>query len=140
MTNPSQTLIIIRGLPGSGKSTLAKRIACGAAGDVHVEADMFPKYWETGSYVFNPAYIREAHHWCMDIAEQGLKDGHTVIVSNTFTEAWEYATYLHMAKVYEVPAQVIEVHGPWTSIHGVPESTMEKMRDRWQPTTVSDLL
>ena len=123
------TLIIIRGLPGSGKSTLAKSLI--KDNDTHLEADMF---WGA-DYAFDASKLKDAHAWCLNSAQLAMehKKG-DVIVSNTFTQAWEAASYVESATHFGYQVQVIEVNGPWVSVHGVPEDVMEKMRNRFQST------
>jgi predicted kinase len=130
-------LIIIRGLPGSGKSTLAEHLQ--ASFNAHwfgtiasvFEAD---QYFQTlAGYKFDGTKLREAHNDCQRRAFDWMKDGNIAIVSNTFTQRWEYQPYLDMAKELDAPVQVIEVHGDFGNIHGVPPDKIESMRKRWEP-------
>lgn len=123
-------LRIIRGVPGSGKSSLAQALAM-ATGDVHVEADQF-MVDQDGNYHFNPARLSECHRLCLSVTRENLEAGRNVIVSNTFTRKWEMKPYLDMAEELSVDVQVIQVSGPWDNVHGVPEGTLKKMRDRWE--------
>lgn len=126
-------LTIVRGLPGSGKSTLASRLASKVTNRVAYvfEADQY--FERDGSYKFDASKLKEAHQWCQAITEHNLKNGGAVFVANTFTQRWEYQPYLDMAKELGVKVQVIDVHGDFGSIHGVPEETMTRMRNRWEP-------
>ena len=56
-----------------------------------------------------------------------------VIVSNTFTTEKELKFYLDMADVcgYAVTSLVVENRHGNNSIHGVPEETMVKMKNRF---------
>ncbi len=128
-------LIIIRGLPGSGKSTLAEHLEASfnsTNGEVArvFEADQF--FQTLGGYKFDGTKLREAHLDCQARTRAWLKKGNIAIVSNTFTQRWEYDPYLDMAKQYNVPVQVIEVHGDFQNIHGVPPDKIESMRERWE--------
>ena len=120
-------LTLIRGLPGSGKSTMAK-----AMPGIHVEADQY--FMRGGSYRFDRCKLKEAHEWCLRETETALRNGHRVNVSNTFTQRWEMRPYLDLAKSIGVPVNVIEATGNWTNVHGVPDSVIQKMRDRWEST------
>lgn len=122
-----QQLIIIRGLPGSGKSTIAKSLT----GFIHVEADQF-FIAKDGEYKFDASKLKDAHAWCMEMAESGLVDGKNVVVSNTFTRRWEFLPYINMAKKHGIAANVIIACGRFNNIHGVPDAVIAQMAARWE--------
>tara|TARA_A100000172_G_C3008150_1_gene98752 strand:+ start:95 stop:685 length:591 start_codon:yes stop_codon:yes gene_type:complete len=121
-------LFLVRGLPGSGKTTIAQQLT-----QHYVEADMF--FMKDGRYNFDPAKLPQAHKWCL----QQTKDFMTlwgyekIAVSNTFTEEWEMAEYVNLAKKngYKVHTLVVENRHGSESIHDVPEATMQAMEDRF---------
>ena len=119
-------LVLIRGLPGSGKSTSARSMH----GFEHFEADMF--FERGGSYSFDPAQLPAAHAWCLQRASDALQEGKAVVVSNTFTRSWEMAPYIDAAERYGASVQIIEAKGGWPNVHGVPESAIQRMIDRWE--------
>ena len=119
-------LVLIRGLPGTGKSTLAKQFAS-CPNWLHVEADMW-MVDENGIYSFNPTRLKEAHAQCRKMAELGLDQGKNVVVSNTFTQRWEFEPYTLMTPNHVI----IELTKEYGSIHGVPEESMQRMRNRWE--------
>lgn len=123
---------LIRGLPGSGKSHLANTIAAGERA-YHFEADMF---FQLNGYKFDRALLGDAHGWCLARFKEALKEGRSVVVSNTFTQSWEIFPYLQDCKEHGITPQVIECHASFGSVHGVPDATITKMRDRWEPTSV----
>jgi tRNA uridine 5-carbamoylmethylation protein Kti12 len=128
-------LIIIRGLPGSGKSTLAEHLEASfnsTNGEVArvFEADQYFQTLE--GYKFDGTKLREAHDDCQRRAFDWMKLGNIAIVSNTSTQRWEYQPYISMAKMLNMPVQVIEVHGDFGNIHGVPPDKIESMRNRWE--------
>jgi predicted kinase len=100
----------------------------------HVEADQF--FMVNGKYMFDPAKLPEAHASCLKQTRKHLVQGDYVFVSNTFTQRWEYQPYLDLAAELDVPVQVIEVHGEFKSVHSVPEETLTRMRNRWEPHTI----
>jgi adenylylsulfate kinase-like enzyme len=132
-------LIIIRGLPGSGKSTLAGMMSYHLNVKDGKNCQVFEadQYFTdaNGNYHFDGTKLREAHDSCKERTRAWLTQrGYNVaIVSNTFTQRWEYQPYLDMAKKLDVPVQVIEVHGNFGNIHGVPPEKIESMRKRWEP-------
>jgi predicted kinase len=125
----SKGLILIRGLPGSGKSTVAKNLASSTMGYTrHIETDMF---WGP-NYEFDISRIKEAHAWCQSETEKWLNDDNIVIVSNTFTTAFELLPYFDIAKKYNVRPQIILCQGSFGSVHNVPAEVLEKMAARFE--------
>lgn len=126
-------LILIRGVPGSGKSTLAKKIMYEQVPYIglHIEADDF-FINNDGEYQFDPSKIKAAHNWCQVETERALKNGTSVIVSNTFTQLWEMQPYFEMAKKHNAEVVVYLCQGNFKNIHGVPDAKVKQMRDRFE--------
>ena len=120
-------LLLIRGLPGSGKSTMAKELMKPLDAK-HFEADMFFVDIH-GNYEFDPSKLKDAHLWCKTVTKQALRNGHNVIVSNTFTQKWEMAVYIDMDCA---TFAVIEAKGEYESVHGVPKDKIQLMKNRWE--------
>lgn len=118
-------IILVRGLPGSGKSTYAKKLNC-----LHVEADMF--FVKDGEYNFQPGLIASAHEWCQKAAFNAMDWDMDVVVTNTFTQLWEMQPYLDMAAELDADVQVIKLTTQFGSVHGVPETALKAMMDRWE--------
>jgi predicted kinase len=124
-------LTLIRGLPGSGKSTLAGIMIDAWGGKtLHYEADQYFK--RTGEYLYDGSKIGHAHSWCQALTLQSLTDGMDVIVSNTFVTLKEMEPYIQMARDCGTTLNVIECKSNFGSVHNVPQSTLDKMRGRWQ--------
>lgn len=136
MLNP--TLFLIRGVPGSGKSTFARHLW----NDCEIcEADKYFYDKETGEYNFNPSKLKAAHEWCRNEVENRMKENKQnsryypeIVVSNTFTQEWEMEPYFKLAKEYGymVTSIIIENRHGGTNVHGVPEESIRKMKDRFE--------
>lgn len=131
-------LILIAGAPGSGKSTLAHemiKIFSKSGTAVHYEADQY--FGRTGVYKFDPKKILDAHKACKDNVSNAMKfDVDTIIVANTFTEQWERVFYLNAARDYGYIVNFVHLTTQYKNIHGVPDSTVEKMKAKFQPFSI----
>ncbi|GLS89900.1 ATPase AAA [Psychromonas marina] len=126
------TLTLIRGLPGSGKSTLAQQLVSAANNTlIHLEADMYFVNSE-GEYHFQPALIKQAHQWCESQCLLALQQKQSVVVANTFVKQWEMNAYRQLAKQLGARLEIKICTGKYQSIHDVPTSTINKMRQQWQ--------
>lgn len=121
-------LFILRGVPGSGKSTLAKSIGV----DEIFEADQYFVN-EKGEYNWVKEGLPLAHAWCTKSVMSAMEKGvPKIAVANTFTEHWELNPYLEAARIhgYRIFCMVVEnMHGK-ENIHGVEESTVDRMKRR----------
>jgi len=123
-----KNLIIVRGLPGSGKSTFAKllgRAVC-TADDFHTDRN--------GNYNWKPENVGRAHEWCKRKCKRFMKAGiETVIIANTSTTEDEIRPYIMIAKNYgyRVFSIVVENRHGGVNEHHVPETTLEKMKNRF---------
>jgi len=133
----SKLLVLLRGLPGSGKSSFAKHMW---SDFVICEADQF-FYNPEGNYNFDPSKLRDAHKYCRDRVETFMSDNEKnpqfypeIVVSNTFTREWEMDEYFKLAKKYDyqVVSLIVENRHGNKNIHGVPDSKMEEMRNRFE--------
>ena len=126
-------LIIVRGLPGSGKSTHAKHNLIRIQDwdkTVHLETDMY--FIKNGVYQFDGNLIKKAHEWCYKTTEVFLNQKYNVVVSNTFTQKWEFDKYLTLAEELGIPYKVIRMTGNYGNIHDVPEDILKRMADRFE--------
>jgi predicted kinase len=117
-----------RGCPNAGKSTFAKTL-----GGIHIEADQYFVDAD-GNYNFDGSKIKNAHAWCLDKVKTNMAVGRDkIVVSNTFTQEWEFQPYLELAKEYGYKTFTIIVenrHGN-TNEHNVPEDKIEQMKNRF---------
>lgn len=130
-------LTIVRGLPGSGKSTFARQEMF-YKNAIHLEADMY--FIDNGEYKFNPQLISQAHRWCQESARIFLNNDYNVVISNTFTQKWEIEPYLKMAEAVGVNVKIYRCMGNYGSVHGVPETSLEKMRNRFEDLENEELI
>lgn len=132
-----KTLYIVRGLPGSGKTSFVKNLMnlCvnGSASAEHFEADQY-FYLKDGKYTFEPSLIGAAHFNCRHNTKNAmLNNVENIFVSNTFTTEKEMKPYFQLATEfdYKVVSLVVENRHGNSSVHGVPEDTLVKMKDRF---------
>ena len=125
------TLYLIRGLPGTGKSTMAERMASEHNG-LHFEADTY-FVQPDGTYKFDANKLPLAHAACLDDVQTAMSArAECIIVSNTFSRQWELAPYRSLAERHGYNVQEITLHHIHGNAHGVPEHTIQKMRERWE--------
>lgn len=132
-----RTLIILRGLPGSGKTSFANYMFSNNI----FEADQY-FYDEEGNYNFDASKLGMAHKWCQLRVEQAMEDNKEsngvyfseIVVSNTSTTEKELKPYLDLADKYgyKVVSLIVENRHGNKSVHGVPDETIEKMRNRFE--------
>jgi predicted kinase len=126
-------LYIVRGLPSSGKSTFAKTL-----GGIHIEADQYFVDAD-GNYNFDGSKIKLAHEYCKGQTEAWMKTDGTqvnvgkIVVSNTFTQEWEFQPYFELAEKYgyKTFSIVVENRHGGTNVHNVPKDKLEQMRNRF---------
>ena len=85
----------------------------------------------TGSYNFDPTKVHRAHEWCLQSAGGALDQLDVAIVSNTFTTVRELRPYFTLAATYDIVPTVVLAENTWGNVHGVPEESLERMRNRF---------
>lgn len=130
-------LLLICGAPGSGKTTEAKGLLNNGAYRYHFEADMF---FETAAgYKFNRDDLPKAHGWCQSVVNEAMKSGEGIIVSNTFTKAWERKPYLDMARENGYKVTFYHLGTQYGNIHGVPDAVVERMVKNFEYFTQEEI-
>jgi predicted kinase len=134
-----QKLVLVRGLPGSGKTTLAEII------NWYEDAIMFSTddlFMVDGEYKFDSSKLSEYHKVNVNNVKEEMEKkwkGHcfsynVIIVHNTFTQKWEMQPYYDLADKYDwtVISLIVENRHEGKNIHGVPDNTIEHMRNRFE--------
>jgi predicted kinase len=120
-------LILLRGVPGAGKNTV------GALFGVEViSADDF--FIKDNEYIYDHDKVEEAHAWCQMKTEDCMRRHmDKIAVANTFTREWELKPYIAMAKDhgYRVHTVIVERRHSGANTHGVPPSTIARMKSRF---------
>lgn len=124
------SLILVRGLCGSGKSTLAKKILGNGLLKAHFEADQH--FIKDGVYNWVAAEVGKAHSWCQNQTRTNLINGIDVVVSNTFTTISELRPYFEIARSCGIVPTIITCQNEYGNVHNVPQTTLDKMKTRFQ--------
>lgn len=123
-------IYLIRGLPGAGKSSLADEMAAVFRCE-WFEADDY--FYTPDGYVFDASKLYKAYSQCLSQTKAAMEEERNIIVSNTFTTEKELKPYLNLAAEHEYHVTTLIVEGRHgnPSVHGVPDETMIKMRNRF---------
>ena len=138
-------LIMFIGVPGSGKTTAARKYRDEytlkhVGEDIQIcEADDYFINQKTGEYKWDRRKLGAAHQWCLIQARINMTNGRDVIVSNTFLTPKERAPYFKSAKLHGYDVEVITCNGNYQNIHGVPEETIQKMKNKFIPYSEKEL-
>lgn len=136
-----QRLIIMQGVPGSGKSTLARLMQLNPEkGEYIVVCSTDDYFTKNGVYTFDSTKLPENHRKNFHYAIRKLSEGYTVIVDNTNIQAWQAKPYVAFAVDCNIPVEFIRCVGDFTSVHNVPESTVERMKSQLETLTVETVL
>lgn len=124
-------LALIRGVSGSGKNTFAELMAMDMC-SVFSADDYF---MVEGEYKFDGAKLKDAHADCQARTEQAMVNNDELIfVANTFTREWEMKAYYELAEKYgyRVFSVIVENRHGGINEHGVPEESVQAMKDRFE--------
>ncbi|EDV96577.1 GH16330 [Drosophila grimshawi] len=149
-------MIIMRGAPGSGKTTLAKTLLQQirvldehySIGDfVHSSDDFFVT---CRGYEFNPTQLSDAHEWNKQrVLCKAATGWSPIIVDNTNIMVWEMQPYVQIAVQHGYVLELLEPKTSWCkspgklaqrNVHRVPKENIERMLDRYEKTSVVELL
>lgn len=123
-------LYLLRGVSGSGKTTLAKTLEASLYKATCVAADDF--FYHNGEYKWERDRLRDAHAWCLGVVSDAMEIGSVknIIVHNTFTADKQLRPYVELAEAndWNVTVLVVENRHGNSSVHDVPEETLERQR------------
>ena len=129
-------VIIMRGISGSGKSTLARKLA-GTSGRIHSTDDYFER---NGAYHFNPRELGRAHNANYTAFVGSLRRGVPVVIcDNTNSTHAEFKRYIEAAESHGYEFEIVPLPhlnpaiAASRSTHHVPEATVRRMLERWEP-------
>ena len=126
-----KSVTIIRGIPGSGKTTFAELIADGkwpicCADDYFIDKE--------GNYNWSIEGLHSAHIYSESRCEHFMKNNtEKIIVSNTSVTYRDMKAYFELAKKYgyKVFSVVVENRHGGINTHGVPDGTIESMKENF---------
>lgn len=129
----AKVIYLIRGLPGAGKSTLAEHIVercCRHAADDYFMVEQGKGKFK---YVFDRTKLPEAHIACLNAVKKNIADCQPkIVVANTFVKKEHMKPYYDLAAEHGYEVVEIIVKSNFRSIHGVPQSTIDKMREEFE--------
>lgn len=143
-----QRLYIMQGASGSGKSTRAIEIKNelanqGIVSTIHSTDDFFyVKDKNTGEMVYqwDGSKLSLFHAKNQECVRKSLTDGFSVIVDNTNIYACHVTPYVEMAISRGIPVVFVRCEGQFKNVHGVPDTQVEKMREKIEDLTVAKCL
>jgi len=123
-----KVIVLIRGISGSGKSTFAqllgtKAICCADDYFIH-----------DGKYLWTAEKLGRAHDWCLNKCRRYMKaQAERIVIANTLTTEREMKPYVDLAIQfgYKKFSIIVENRHECVNVHGVPEATLAKMRERF---------
>lgn len=130
-----KNLYLIRGLPGSGKTTFAKTLHDALPNSAIFSTDDY-MVDDNGEYKFSGEKLKHCHNQCQTDAKKEInsKNCINIIIHNTFTQLWEMKPYIDIVEnsPFRFKITVIHIEGDHGNTHNIPNSKINKMKNRWQ--------
>mgnify|MGYP002738685210 CR=1 FL=1 len=127
-----QSLVLVRGCSGSGKRSLVKRWLKHCK---RVDADPVA-YGENHSFdnlEGDSLVFRRAARWALDAAASHLAAGDSVAVSISLLAEKSLLPWLRLAERRRARFAVIECHGEFENLHGLPAHYIAQQRAAFEP-------
>ena len=134
MSNRSNSLILLRGLPGSGKSTLAASLSENGKYPVYSVDDFFTDK-NSGEYKFEFEKNHLAYKKCEENVKNAMAAGaEKIFLDNTFTLEWEMEPYFKLASEnnYRVFVLTAENRHHGKNTHGISDEQIQKMAEKYK--------
>lgn len=149
-----RVMVIMRGPSGSGKTRLAHSIIdqsrIGDYRDHIFSTDDFFYDPQTERYTFEAGLLDAVHRKNkLRVRERAQVGWSPIIVDNTHTQLWELLPYARYGFSHGYLISLLAANTPWAGCadelaarnnKGVPKETIAKMIDRYQDTSVDELL
>jgi hypothetical protein len=102
------------------------------------EADAF--FMRDGQYQFDHTLLPAAHVYCQTLFINAILQRKDVVVANTFTRRWSLQVYLDILDKLDIShtTRIIHLTSQYDNIHGVPEATVQRQRDNFEPMQASE--
>uniref|UniRef100_T1P902 Smr domain-containing protein n=1 Tax=Musca domestica TaxID=7370 RepID=T1P902_MUSDO len=153
-----RVMVLMRGLPGVGKTYSARSIVknyvdlqppfCSVGDFIFSTDDYF--YNAKGVYKYNVNLLNEAHEFNQyRVREKAMSGFSPIFVDNTNMKAWEMLPYVKCAIENGYLIEIIEPKPSWRkspnvlarrNLHGVPADKIRHMIDKYEKTSVPELL
>ena len=138
-TSPAPRLIITHGLSGSGKSYTASRVA-DQSGAVHLRSDIERKRLaglaalsRTDSGLDSGIYAKDktaqTYQHLLQLAQQVLQDGYSVIVDATFLLSEQRRAFRELAELLSIPFVILDMQTPETLLRQRIRRRQQQARD-----------
>lgn len=148
-------MIIMRGPAGCGKSTMANALLKQIgllehynSRDFIFSSDDF--FLTRRGYKFDPNLLPDAHEWNRKRVRSKAAAGWSpIIIDNTNIMVWEMQPYVQIAVMNGYVLELLEPQTTWCksatklsqrNVHQVPKESIQRMLDRYEKTSVAELL
>lgn len=148
-------MIIMRGASGCGKSTMASALLrqIGLLEGYNANEFIFSSddfFMSRRGYKFDRNLLPDAHEWNRKKVNSKAAAGWSpIIVDNTNIMVWEMLPYVQIAVSHGYLLEILEPQTIWCksasklsqrNVHQVPKENIQRMLDRYEKTSVAELV